>query len=358
MKKQDNIVKKLWNKVKIEQWDKILKVTILCMVFMVLSEALFEIPVVADFFGEDLVKNQSGWMVYVIIWIISFLQCAIIPIPFLPILVACNSIPGLVGSNSSISGLFSFQTLGFLALTVSATVVGAICAYWLGRLVGKPAVKWVTGSTKGYETWVRKLNGKVGKWTYASTVLLPIFPDDLLCIVAGSAKINFTFFVLVNTICKFIGLFCLLFFMRLPGLDIFFNGDNTGFPLALTIYTIILIGAIITQVIVNNRIKNKQPKEVKLEVVKEKVLKKLNNYKSSTKELIIDYKLNKAFKTYLNSFVIIHSYYVVDETNTKQQIRIMIECRVSNYNQIIFDKTYSLTEKYQILVEDFKITKV
>ena len=138
----------------------------------------------------------------------------------------------------------------------------------------------------------------------------------------------------------------------------FFNGNDPGFPLALTIYAVILVGAIITQVIVNNRIKRKQPKEIKLEVVKEKILEKLNKYKSSTKELIIDYMLNKAFKTYLNSFIIIHSYYVVDETNTKQQIRIMIECRVSNYNQIIFDKTYSLTEKYETLIEDFKITKV
>ena len=358
MKKQDNIVKKLYNKVKIEQWNKILKVTILCMIFMVLSEALFEIPVVANFFGEDLLENKSGWIVYAIIWLVMFAQVTIIPIPALPIIIACSGINGLVAKDSSLAGLFSIETLLFLLLITSATVLGCILSYWIGRLLGKPAVKWITGSTKGYETWVRKLNSPIGKWTYASTVLFPIFPDDLLCLVAGSAKINFMFYTIVNTVCKFVGFYCMLIFMRLPGLEIFFNSDPNAFPIALILYSIILITAIVIQIYVNHKIKITQPKDIKLEVVKEQIVKKLNKLKIETRELLIDYNLDKKFRTYLASKIIIHKYYTVDNSNYKEKIRIIIECKVSNYNQIVFDKIYNLNEKYETLLNDLKLWKI
>ena len=34
MKREDNIVKKLWNRITIEQWHKALRVIIICMAFM------------------------------------------------------------------------------------------------------------------------------------------------------------------------------------------------------------------------------------------------------------------------------------------------------------------------------------
>lgn len=60
MKREDNIIKKLWNKVTLEQWQKALRVFIICMIFMVLSEGIFEIPAVEQFFGADLIAGKSG----------------------------------------------------------------------------------------------------------------------------------------------------------------------------------------------------------------------------------------------------------------------------------------------------------
>lgn len=351
MKREDNIIKKLWDRVTIEQWHKALRVIIICMVFMTLSEGIFEIPVIKNFFGADLIKGQSGWMVYAIVWLVMFLQVAIIPIPALPILTACNQINGLVGSNFELSGLFSFQTLFFVAFVTSATLTGAIASYWLGRTFGKKAVTWVAGSEKDYKIWSKKLNGKMGKWIYGATVLLPIFPDDLISLVIGSIKMNFTFYTIVNVICKFVGLYAMLIFMRIPGIDIMF-GKSTDFPWALILYAGILFVCIVINSILNYRINRNQPKNIKLEVVKEEITVYLNKVKSVNKDLIIDYKFNKLIKTYLTSKIYIHKYFEVDENNIKNKVRILIDCDASNYKQIIFDKTYKLTELYTTLIKD------
>lgn len=354
MKREDNIIKKLLNKVTIEQWQKALRVIIICMAFMAISEGIFEIPAIEEFFGSGLIEGKSGWLVYAIIWIVMFAQVAIIPIPALPILVACNQIPNLVANGSEIGNLFSLTTLFFVVFVCSATITGAIASYWIGRTLGKPAIKWVAGSNEDYELWSKKLNSKTGKWIYGATVLFPVFPDDLISLVVGSIKMNFSFYVIVNAICKFIGLYCMLLFMRIPGLDIFFGKEGNGPPIALIVYILILIVAIILKKILTKISDRKQPKEVKLEEIKEKILYILNKKKSAYKDLIIDYNLDINTRTYLGSKIIIHKYYIVNKNNKKQKVRILIDCKANNYKQIIFDKSYKLTELYNTLIEDFK----
>jgi hypothetical protein len=73
-----------------------------------------------------------------------------------------------------------------------------------------------------------------------------------------------------------------------------------------------------------------------------------------TDDIIIDYKINRKFITYLATKVRIVKLFQVDETNSKDKVRIFIICRASNYWQVIFDKTYDLTEKYTTFVKDFK----
>lgn len=349
-----NKLKRYIDKLTIEKVKKFLKVIIVCMIFMVISEGLFEIPAVANFFGRDLLTGKSGWIVYVIIWLVLFAQVCIFPIPALPILVACNQIQGLVGSNFGISGLFSQQTLIFLLIGVSATWLGSLVSYWIGRIAARPIVIWIAGDKKEYNKWCKKLNTRKGKWLYAATVFLPIFPDDLLSLVCGSIKLDFHFYSLVNLVCKAIGLFSMLFVMRVPGLNIFLGKEDVGIPLALIAYTIILITALILNYGLDIEIKKNQPKKIKMEVVKEDILKYLNKTKRNYKELIMDYKLEKRLKTYLTSKIKIHKYYTVNKMDNKQKVRVFIECEISNYKQVIFDREYEMTEKYETLIGDFK----
>ena len=46
MRKKDNAFKKMLDKLQIEQIQKFLRVVIICMLFMVIAEGLFEIPVI------------------------------------------------------------------------------------------------------------------------------------------------------------------------------------------------------------------------------------------------------------------------------------------------------------------------
>lgn len=354
MKKQDNILKKMWNKIQIEQLQKFLRVVIICMIFMVLSEALFSIPSIKQFFGGGLIEGKSGWLVYLLIWLVMFAQVTIIPIPALPILTACNQISGLVANGNGIVNLFSINTFWFLLLTTSASVLGSICAYWIGRKFGRPAVKWVAGSDEDYDKWTQVFNSKKGRWTWAATVLLPIFPDDLISFVVGSIKMNFTFYTIVNIICKTLGTFTMLLFMRLPGLDIFFGTAESIIPWALIVYSLILLIAIVWRTILNKILNWNQPKQIKLEVVKESLLYKINKQKNVYKELIIDYTVSKKYKTFLATPVEIEKLYVPNKKGIKDKVRVLIKAKLSNYWEIIFDKTYSLTTEYNVLIEDIK----
>ena len=358
MKKEDNIIVKLWNKVTIEKWQKVLRLIIICMVFMVVSEGIFEIPVIRDFFGAGLIEGKSGWIVYVIVWLVMFAQVAIIPIPALPILTACNQIPNFIAHGTGIGDLFSMRTIGFVILITSATTIGAIASYWLGRTFGKPAIKWVAGSDSDYKLWVKKLNSKTGRWLYAATVLFPLFPDDLISFVVGSIKMNFSFYFVTNVVCKAIGLYTVLIFMRLRGLDVFFgNADPAAFPIALVVYACILLASIIVRAVLNRILKLKQPKSMKLEDLHEDLVKKFTKKISSSKELIIDYKLDKNFKTYLNVNCNIEKLYETNDKNEKEKVRVIIKCQASNYWEIVFDKTYELTATYNKLLEDIKLCK-
>lgn len=165
---------------------------------------------------------------------------------------------------------------------------------------------------------------------------------------------NFSFYVLTNVICKFIGMYSIFIFMRIPGINIFFGREGNGLPIALIVYSLILVMSIIIKYILCRITDRNQPKEVKLEEVKEKILYILNKKKSAYKELITDYDLEIKSKTYLASKIYLHKYYTVDKNNNKQKIRIIFECKVSNYRQIIFDKIYELTDAYSKLLEDFK----
>ena len=154
-----------------QQLIKILKVSMIATAIMLGFEILFSFDVITNWFGELITK--SGDWAYLVIWVIMFLQVTILNIPAYVILSASVSIG------------ISTLSWEFILVTISAYMCGCLLAYWLGFKFGKKAVKWCAGSEEDYDKWCDVLNEK-GKWWYFATVILPIFPDDLLCIVAGS----------------------------------------------------------------------------------------------------------------------------------------------------------------------------
>ena len=89
--------------------------------------------------------------------------------------------------------------------------------------------------------------------------------------------------------------------------------------------------ALITKFILNRKVDLSQPKNIKLEVVREQLITKLTKKKNTFKELLIDYNLRQKFRTYLASEVEILTLYETDKNNNKYKINILILCKASNY---------------------------
>ena len=219
-----------------EQIDKLLKVFIITTIVMLICEIIFAIPQVNDFFGKW-ITSTNGIYVYVIVWIIMFAQVTILNIPAYVVLSASASI----GINT-----LSWQ---YFLTVITAYMAGCILAYWLGRGFGSKAVKWCAGSQEEFDKWSQFMNKKGRLW-YFLTILLPLFPDDLLCLVAGSIKFNFGFYTIANLIGRSIGLIAMILTIKLLGLI----GGN-GFPFMILVWAV----ALVLEIIVYYKNKKKLP---------------------------------------------------------------------------------------------------
>lgn len=220
-------------KIKKEQALKILKVLLVATSIILGFEILFSIPAINNFFCS-LITNSNGWIIYLAIWLIMFLQVTILNIPAYVILSASISI----GINT--------LSLTYILVVISAYMAGCILAYWLGRKFGIKAIKWCAGSEEDYNKWSTYINSK-GKWFYFLTVLFPLFPDDILCLVAGSVKFNFAVYTIANFIGRTIGLVTMLLAMKLLGIG------GGGFPFMIIVWVVALIGEFIGYILIKRR---------------------------------------------------------------------------------------------------------
>ena len=219
-----------------EQILKILKVAIIMTLIILAVEIIFSIPIINNWFAS-LITSSKGWVVYLVIWFIMFLQTTVLNIPAYVVLSASVSV-----------GINTLSVL-YIVVVLSAYLAGCLLAYWIGYKFGKKAVKWCAGSEEDYEKWSKVLNKK-GKWWYFATVIFPMFPDDILCLVAGAVKFNFPFYILSNIIGRGIGLVTMLLFLELMGS----MGGN--FPYMVVVWSV----ALLVEVIVYFVLKKKENK--------------------------------------------------------------------------------------------------
>ena len=219
-----------------EQILKILKVAIIMTLIILAVEIIFSIPIINNWFAS-LITSSKGWVVYLVIWFIMFLQTTVLNIPAYVVLSASVSV-----------GINTLSVL-YIVVVLSAYLAGCLLAYWIGYKFGKKAVKWCAGSEEDYEKWSKVLKEK-GKWWYFATVIFPMFPDDILCLVAGAVKFNFPFYILSNIIGRGIGLVTMLLFLELMGS----MGGN--FPYMVVVWSV----ALLVEVIVYFVLKKKENK--------------------------------------------------------------------------------------------------
>ena len=235
-----------------EQVYKLLKLTIIATAFMTFFEAIFAIPGVTQFISDYIHGISNKWLLWLTIWMIMFIQVCIIPIPAYIVLNAAVNI-GLVSRGTTIVGSLSSSHFWiFVAVSISAYMAGAVIAYLFGYKFGRKALMWCAGSEDEYDKWSDFIGHK-GKWAYAATILFPMFPDDLLCLVAGSVKIHFGFFFTSNLICRTIGLVTMLIVL------VVFNHVTSGaIPWSFIVWCVILIALIIIDKKLGNDLKKEK----------------------------------------------------------------------------------------------------
>lgn len=219
-----------------EQIIKFLKLGIYTTLFLIAIEIVFLIPAVDNFF-KNWVQNSSGWLLWLVLWILFFLQTNLIQIPAVSLLQ--------ISVHSGIEVL-SWQ---YILLVMSAYMSGCILSYWLGRWFGTRAINWVAGSEEDFNKWSKFINEK-GKIWYLLSVVLPVFPDDLICIICGSLKMDFGFYTLANLIGRSIGLITMLVVLKYIGIA------SSSIPFMLIVWCVGLVAEIITLIVLNKNTKN------------------------------------------------------------------------------------------------------
>lgn len=117
----------------------------------------------------------------------QFLQVVILPVP---------------GSVSVGVGVALFGPLRCSIFSFIGIMAGSILAFTLGRLIGYKAVCWIVGK-EDLDKWLKKIKGK-DYLLLSIMFLLPLFPDDVLCFVAGLSSMTWGYYIIMVTITRLI----------------------------------------------------------------------------------------------------------------------------------------------------------
>lgn len=134
--------------------------------------------------------EQAGNLAVILFIIFQFLQVIILPVP--------GSVS--VAAGVALFGPFKCALFSFIGITL-----GSFTAFAIGRVIGFRAVSWIVGK-ETLEKWLEKVKGK-DYLILSLMFLLPLFPDDVLCFVAGLSSMTWTYFIVMITVTRAISVF-------------------------------------------------------------------------------------------------------------------------------------------------------
>lgn len=135
---------------------------------------------------REYIASFGAWAVIIFI-AFQFLQVVVLPVP---------------GSISVGVGVALFGPLRCSVFSFVGIMAGSLAAFALGRWVGYKAVCWVVGKDD-LDKWLKKIKGK-DYLLLSIMFLLPLFPDDVLCFVAGLSSMTWGYYIIMITITRLI----------------------------------------------------------------------------------------------------------------------------------------------------------
>ncbi len=128
----------------------------------------------------------------------SFLQVVILPVP---------------GSVTVAAGVALFGPLECALYSFIGILTGSVVAFAIGRWIGYKAVCWIVGKDD-IDKWLAKIKGK-DYLILSLMFLLPLFPDDVLCFVAGLSSMTWPYFIIMIIITRLISCFTVAYSLDL-----------------------------------------------------------------------------------------------------------------------------------------------
>ena len=131
------------------------------------------------------VIGKSGSMAAIIYILFCFLQVVLLPVP---------------GSVAVAVGVAMFGPWKCAIFSFIGIIIGSFLAFGIGRWIGYKAVCWIVGKDS-LDKWLEKLKGK-DYLILSLMFLLPMFPDDVLCFVAGLSSMTWKYFSVMIVITR------------------------------------------------------------------------------------------------------------------------------------------------------------
>ena len=151
--------------------------------FILLKTGFFEIIRDAGSL-QNYIESAGVWMPLFYI-LLQYLQVVILPIP------------SVVSTAAGVALFGPFYTMVYSLIGI---LLGSLTAFVIGRKLGHKAVAWMVGEDS-LQKWQKKLKGK-DNFVLTLMFLLPLFPDDILCFIAGLSSMSFVYFIVMVLICR------------------------------------------------------------------------------------------------------------------------------------------------------------
>lgn len=160
------------------------------LAFVLVLTFIFQITGVFEIIKDEaklqaFLERAGVWMPILYI-LLQFLQVIVLPIP------------SIVSTAAGVALFGAFQTTLFSLIGI---LLGSFVAFWIGRKLGYRAVAWMVGA-ETLTNWQKKLKGKDNLFL-SLMFLLPFFPDDILCFIAGLSSMSSGYFTALIFLSRF-----------------------------------------------------------------------------------------------------------------------------------------------------------
>lgn len=167
--------------------------------------------------------EKTGALMPLVYIILQYLQVVLLPIP---------------GFVSTAAGVALFGPWITMLCSLIGVILGSLTAFVIGRKIGYKAVSWMVGK-ENLDKWLKKVKGK-DNFVLTLMFLLPLFPDDVLCFIAGLSSMTWQYFVVMIVVSRILAISATCFSVNFIPVDTWWG---------LLIWGVMIIGVIVLFII-------------------------------------------------------------------------------------------------------------